>query len=64
MATRIEETTAGWEPVPPGHPDRAAFEARMRELGVRPATSWEPRPGRRVFRRPGWAAWLRARLGF
>lgn len=63
MATRMEEIAAGWDPVPPGHPDRAAFEEKMRELGVRPAKSWEPRPDRRVFQRPGLGAWLRARLG-
>lgn len=65
MSTSIEETelSQGWEPVPPGHPDRAAFEAKMRELGIRPATSWEPRQDRKVFRKPGWRAWLRARLG-
>ena len=53
-----------WEPVPPGHPERAAFEARMRSLGVLPATRWEPRRDRKVFRKPGWRAWLRARLGW
>jgi hypothetical protein len=64
MATRIDDVTTGWEPVPPGHPDRAAFEERMRELGVRPATRWEPRRDRKVFKKPGWRSWLRARLGF
>jgi len=64
MPTRIDETTESWEPVPPGHPDRVAFEEKMRELGVRPATRWEPRPNRKVFQKPGWRAWLRARLGF
>lgn len=65
MATRIGEAEAveGWEPVPPGHPDRAVFEDRMRAFGIRPATRWEPRRGRRVFKKPGWREWLRARLG-
>jgi hypothetical protein len=65
MATRLEETevAGGWEPVPPGHPDRAAYEDRMRALGIRPATRWEPRHDRKVFKKPGWRAWLRARLG-
>jgi hypothetical protein len=61
MVTRIDETTDGWDPVPPGHADRAAFEARMRELGVRPATRWEPRPDRTTFKRPRRPT-LRARL--
>lgn len=65
MATRVDEAEAaeGWEPVPPGHPDRAVFEDRMRALGIRPASSWEPRTDRKVFRRPGWRDWLRSRLG-
>jgi hypothetical protein len=56
------ESAGAWEPVPPGHPDRAAFEQRMRELGIRPAATWEPRSDRKVFRRPGWRDWLRSRL--
>jgi hypothetical protein len=66
MSTSVKdaETAGGWEPVPPGHPNRAAFEERMRELGIRPATQWEPRADRRVFKKPGWREWLRARLGF
>jgi hypothetical protein len=65
VATRMNDTDAveGWDPVPPGHPERAAFEERMRALGIRPASRWEPRRERRVFSRPGWREWLRSRLG-
>lgn len=65
MSTDVKEVeaTGGWAPVPPGHPDRAAFEEKMRALGIRPATSWEPRQDRRVFKKPGWREWLRGRLG-
>ncbi|HEX2211571.1 MAG TPA: hypothetical protein VHG93_28045 [Longimicrobium sp.] len=57
MATQLDQESAmDWEPVPPGHPDRAAFESRMRELGVRPTTNREPRPDRKVFRRRGWTS--------
>lgn len=64
METHVDQRTDEWEPVPPGHPDRAAYEEKMRSLGIRPATRWEPRADRRVFKRPGWRAWLRSRLGF
>jgi hypothetical protein len=60
VATRTEEVqeARGWDPVPPGHPDRAAFEEKMRELGIRPATRWESRADSRVFSKPGWRKWL------
>jgi hypothetical protein len=50
MAVQIDERT-DWKPVPPGHPDRAAFEATMRALGIEPASDWtwpdpEPTPAR------------------
>ena len=66
MATKLEETETmdDLEPVPPGHPRRAAYEARMRSLGIQPATRWEPRHDRRVFRKPGWREWIRTRLGW
>ncbi len=66
MATKLEapETADELEPVPPGHPGRAAYEAKMLALGIQPATRWEPRHDRRVFRKPGWREWVRARLGF
>lgn len=64
MSTRIDQVSEEWEPVPPGHPDRPAFEEKMHSLGIRPATRWEPRTDRRVFQRPGWRAWLRRHLGF
>jgi hypothetical protein len=64
MATRLEqESGIDWKPVPPGHPDRPAFEARMKALGITPATVWDDRPDRVVVRRSSWIARLRARLG-
>jgi hypothetical protein len=51
-----------WAPVPPGHPDRPAFEAKMRALGIKPATDWnwpDPAP----VRRPGWWSRLRYFVG-
>lgn len=51
------------ELVPPDDPERLAWEAHLRPHGIRPAASWAPRRDRKVFRKPGWRAWLRARLG-
>lgn len=51
------------EPVLPDDPERLAWEAHLRSHGIRPAASWAPRRDRKVFRKPGWRAWLRARLG-
>lgn len=64
MAMRVEqESGMDWRPVPPGHPDRPAFEARMKALGITPATTWEDRPDRIVVRRSNWFSRLWARLG-
>ncbi|HEX6373550.1 MAG TPA: hypothetical protein VF006_31785 [Longimicrobium sp.] len=63
MATHLEqESGIEWKPVPPGHPDRPAFEAQMRAVGITPATDWNW-PDREPVRRTGWWAWLRFRLG-
>lgn len=65
MATQIDELERReWRPVPPGHPDRPAFEAEMRAMGITPATDWGDRPDRIVVRRSDWLSRIRARLGF
>jgi hypothetical protein len=65
MATQVEqESGREWKPVPPGHPDRPAFEAEMRAMGITPATVWDDRPGRVIVQRSGWLGRLRARFGF
>ncbi len=65
MATQTEGVGHGeWRPVPPGHPDRPAFEAEMQALGITPATGWGDRGDRIIVRRSGWLGRLRARLGF
>jgi hypothetical protein len=64
MTTGVNpESAMEWRPVPPGHPDRPAFEARMKAMGITPATVWDDRPDRIVVRRSGWFARLRAKLG-
>ncbi|NNC27864.1 hypothetical protein [Longimicrobium terrae] len=48
--------------VAPDDPWRLALEARMRAVGIRPATVWNW-PVRKPIRKPDWRDWLRNRLG-
>lgn len=50
------------ERVPPDDPDRLAWEAELRALGITPAKLWNF-PVRKPLRRPDWRDWLRERLG-
>jgi hypothetical protein len=50
------------ERVSPDDPERLAWEAELRAIGVRPARVWNF-PRRKPIRRPDWRDWLRARLG-
>jgi hypothetical protein len=50
------------ERVPPDDPERLAFEAELRAMGVRPAKVWNF-PHRRPLRKPDWRDWLRYHLG-
>lgn len=64
MSTQVDSKSGmEWKPVPPGHPDRPAFEDRMKALGITPATMWDDRPDRIVVQRSSWFARLRAKLG-
>lgn len=50
------------ERLPPDHPERLAFEAELRAMGITPAKVWNF-PTRRRIRRPDWRERLRDRLG-
>jgi hypothetical protein len=50
------------ELVPPDDPERLAWEAELRSIGVRPAKVWNY-PIRKPIRRPDWRDWVRSRLG-
>jgi hypothetical protein len=50
------------ERVPPDDPERLAFEAELRAIGVRPAKVWNF-PIRKPIRRSDWRDWLRYYLG-
>lgn len=50
------------ERVPPDDPDRLAWEAELRAIGVQPAKVWNF-PARKPIRKPDWRDWLRNRLG-
>lgn len=50
------------ERVSPDDPERLAWEAELRAIGVKPARVWNF-PRRKPIRRPDWRDWLRARLG-
>jgi hypothetical protein len=50
------------ERVPPDDPERLAFEAELRAMGIRPARVWNF-PIRKPIRRPDWRDWLRYHLG-
>jgi hypothetical protein len=50
------------ERVPPDDPERLAWEAELRAMGLRPAKIWDF-PVRKPLRRPDWRDWIRNRLG-
>lgn len=50
------------ERLPPDHPERLAFEAELRALGLTPAKVWNF-PRRSRVRRPDWRDRLRYHLG-
>lgn len=50
------------ERVSPDDPERLAWEAEMRAIGVTPAAVWN-RPVRKPIRKPDWRDWIRNRLG-
>jgi len=50
------------ERVAPDDPERLAFEAELRAIGVTPARVWNF-PVRKPVRRPDWRDWVRNRLG-
>lgn len=50
------------ERLAPDHPERLAFEAELRAMGLTPAKVWNF-PRRKPIRRPDWRDWVRYRLG-
>lgn len=50
------------ERVPPDDPERLAWEAELRAIGVTPAKVWNF-PHRKPLRKPDWRDWIRNRLG-
>ena len=62
IAAELEAEANLPERVPPDNPERLAWEAELRAIGVTPAKVWNF-PDRKPLRKPDWRDWIRNRLG-